>query len=504
MNKFVGLIILDGFGLNKSARGNAIKLAHPHNFEHYMSKYPHTTLCASGTEVGLPAGQIGNSEVGHLNIGAGRVVYQSLQKINNAIADKSFNNNEAIAKVFKHVNDNNSTLHIMGLLSDGGVHSHINHLIALLDSAKTHGVKRAFIHCFMDGRDTYRDSGTKYMQQLLDYIHGTPYKVATIMGRFYAMDRESNYDRTQRAYDAITKGAGTKSKKAISAIKDSYARGVYDEFIEPVVMDGYTPLASGDGIIYFNFREDRGRQLTSALVEKCPDVSQQKLRNILMCTFTCYDKSFKHPLVAFAKEDIDVNLSSVISAHGLRQFKVAETTKYAHVTYFLNGGIEQAYPGEDRYLVDTIKCASFDQTPAMRAREITELAINKINTKQYDFMCINYSNTDMIGHTGNLQAAIETVKIVDEELAKLVNAITGIGGIAMIIADHGNAEQMIDSKGNVLTDHTTNPVPCIIVSEPAMNIKLAKGGKLGNVAPTILQLMNISAPKEFTLPSLIK
>ena len=393
----------------------------------------------------------------------------------------------------------------MGLCSDGGVHSHIKHLFALIDSAKLHGVKKLYVHCFTDGRDVFRDSAVKYVQMVIDKLNGTGYQLGTICGRAYAMDREQNYDRVKLEYDALCYCKGELTSDVIATIKSSYAKGVYDEFLTPIVADGYKPLNSNDGIIYYNCREDRGRELTKALVEDNFDGFERKpLANILMCTFTQYDKSFVKPLIAYPKSDVVDNLSAVISSSGLKQFKCTETTKYAHVTYFLNGGIEQAYPGEDRYLIDTIKVLSFDQTPAMRAVEITDKAIERIITKQYSFMALNYSNTDMIGHTGNLDAAIQTVKIVDGQLKRLVDAILSIGGTAVVIADHGNAEYMIDDDGRILTDHTTNPVPCIVISEPKKNIKLASGGKLGNVAPTILDLLGIEAPKGFELPSLIK
>ncbi len=504
-NKFVGLIVLDGFGLTDKVEGNAIKLANPTNFNSYMANYPNTTLSASGRSVGLPEGQMGGSEVGHINIGAGKVVFQSFEEINNAINDKSFFSNDKINAVFEHVVANDSTLHIMGLLSDSGIHSHINHLFALIDSAREHGVKNAVIHCFTDGRDTYIDVSCDYLAKLRKKIEGTNYKIGVVVGRAYAMDRESNWDRTKLVYDAICYGAGNDVECVEDAIKQSYSTGVYDEFLLPIINHGYEPLGDNDGVIHFNFREDRGRQLTSALIEPNFDKFVRKnLSNVVMCTLTDYDKTFVKPLVAYPKRTVDVNLSSIISNAGLKQFKVSETTKYAHVTYFLNGGIEKPYPNEDRYLIETIKTLSFDKTPAMRAVEITDKAIERIKTRKYSFMCANYSNTDMIGHTGNLKAAIETVKIVDRELKRLVDVILSIGGVAVIVADHGNAEEMVDDEGRILTDHTTNPVPCIIISKPVMDIELAKKGCLGNIAPTVLELLNLPKPQEFELPSLIK
>lgn len=506
-NNFVGLIILDGFGINKQEFGNAIKQAGTPNINYYAKNYPSTQLFASGKEVGLPAGQIGNSEVGHLNIGAGRVIYQSLQLINNAIEDGSFSNNTALNKVISAVLSNNSSLHLMGLVSDGGVHSHIEHLIATIKLAASRGVKNVYVHCFMDGRDTYRNSGIKYLKQLQNVLkQHQGYCISTIMGRFYAMDREKNYNRTQTAYNCMVNGtAAVETTSPLKAVEESYAKGVFDEFIEPIIVldNGLKhTISKNDGVIFFNYREDRARQITESLVENFKKFETKKL-NLKMATFTCYDKSFKKPIVAFPKQDVTVNLSQQLSKNKCKQFKIAETTKYAHVTYFMNGGIEKAYKGEDRFLIDTIKCERFDQYPNMRAKEITQKAIEEIKSNKYNFMGLNYSNCDMIGHTGNLQAAIQTVKLIDQEIKKLVDAILSINGIAVITADHGNAESMLDKKGNVLTDHTTNKVPFIVVGNN-VDFKLLPNGKLSNIAPTILQLLNLKQPKEFKENSLIQ
>lgn len=502
-NKFVGLIILDGWGIRKESKGNAIALANPKNFLYYQDNCPHSTLVASGNEVGLPKGQMGNSEVGHLNIGAGRVVYQSLLKINNAISDQSFFQNTNIIKAMKHAVKNNGVLHLLGLLSDGGVHSNINHLFALLKMADMYGVKKVAVHAFLDGRDTYRQSGVDFVKSLnIELNKYSGYKLATIMGRYYAMDREQNYDRTKLAYDAIVHGDAQKhGSDAVGAIKASYDDGVYDEFVRPVVtFDDYKGVCDGDAIIHFNFREDRARQLTAALVEKFDFFKTKKFNNVCMCTFVRFDERFTRPIVAFPVTEIEDNLSSVVSANGLRQFKVAETTKYAHVTFFLNGGIEKPYKNEDRFLIETIKNVPFENVPQMRAEEISDKAIEKIKTRKYNFMALNYSNTDMVGHTGNLQAAIKAVQCVDHNLKRVVDAILDIGGVALIIADHGNAEEMIGEDGRVLTDHTTNLVPCIVVGQN--DIKL-NNGSLSNVAPTILDLLDIKKPNSFTHESLI-
>lgn len=509
--RFVGLIILDGWGIKNSIAGNAIKLANPHYIDGYFKAFPFTKIEASSVYVGLPKGQIGNSEVGHLNIGAGRVVVQNLQRISGAIKDKSFFSNKSLLDTFNFVNKNSSDLHIMGLTSFGGVHSHINHLFALLKFAKQQKVKRVYIHAFTDGRDNYTNSSITDIGTLLSKLKSYPgYKIASIMGRFYAMDREQNYDRTQKAYNAIVRGESEEyAKDALQAIKKSYNSGIYDEFIKPVVItENDKPVATikeNDGIIFFNFREDRTRQLTASLVEDSFNKFKvNRFKNVKMCTFTRYDKTFKKPIVAFDEEDIGVNLSSVISANGLKQFKVTETTKYPHVTYYLNGGIEVPYEGESRFMCETIKTDSFDKTPAMRAREITEKAIQEIKTKKYAFMALNYSNCDMIGHTGNLNAAVKAVKVLNEEVKKLVDVILSINGIAVITADHGNAEDMINKTGQMVTSHTTNKVPFCIVSNDTKGLKLKKTGMLGNIAPTILQLLGIKKPKEFTLDSLIE
>lgn len=507
-NKFVGLIILDGFGLRNEINGNAIKLANPINFDYYFKNYPSTKLSASGEAVGLPKDQMGNSEVGHLNIGAGKIVNQSLQKINNSIKTGEFYSNVNIIDTLTHAIKNNSTLHIMGVLSDGGVHGHINHLFALLKMAKKSGVKKVAVHAFLDGRDTAFNGGLKFVKQLKKELKNYDnYNIATVMGRSYAMDREQNYDKTKMAYNAIVFGnAEYYSNDVISAVKNSYLNNVYDEFIKPIVITkDEQPIGTvnnNDAVIFYNFREDRARQLTASLIENFNEFNVKKLSNVKMCTFTCYDDDFKKPIVAFPKDDLSVNLSSVISENGLKQFKIAETTKYAHVTYFINGGIEQPFKNEDRVLVETIKDVPFEKVPQMRAVEITDKAIQLINSKKYSYMVINYSNPDMVGHTGDLQATIKAIKVVDDQLKRLVDQILAVNGTAVIVADHGNAELMLDKKGNVVTSHTTNKVPFIIVNNN-FNGALNKQGVLGNVAPTILQLLGIKSPKEFELPSLI-
>lgn len=510
---FVGLIILDGFGLNKDSYGNAIVQADPKNFLHYFKTYPSVPIEASGEAVGLPAGQMGNSEVGHLNIGAGKVVFQVSQKILNDIRTKEFFKNKEILSAMQFAKNNDSSLHLMGLLSDGGVHSNIYHLFALLDMAKQNDVKKVYIHCFTDGRDTYRDAGVKYVKMLQDKLaevnkDGFNYKIATVMGRFYAMNREKFWDLTEKAYKTLVFGeCDYYCDDPIYALESSYSRGVYDEFVEPVVMvENGAPVATikdNDAVIFYNFREDRARQITEALVEDFNAFPVVKFKNLYYVGFNNYNKSFKNLHVAFKEEPVDMNLSHVLSNHGIKQFKISETTKYAHVTYFLNGGIEESYPGEERFLINTIKDVPFDAVPQMRAVEITDKAIEEIKTKKYGFMALNYSNCDMIGHTGNLQAAIEAVKVLDVQLKRLIDAILEIGGIAIVIADHGNAECMLDKEGRVLTDHTTNKVPFIVISNSDEKLQLRKDGKLANISPTILDLLGIEAPSEFEAPSMI-
>jgi 2,3-bisphosphoglycerate-independent phosphoglycerate mutase len=393
----------------------------------------------------------------------------------------------------------------MGLLSDGGVHSHINHLFELLHMVADK-VNNVYIHCFMDGRDTYADSGVKYMEKLLNKCNEfNNVKIASIMGRYYAMDREQNWERTEKAYKTLTlANAEYYSNDPISAINASYELGKMDEFIEPIVITDneqtYT-IKDNDGVIFFNFRDDRARQITASFVEdKFDKFARNNLKNIYFCGFSQYDDKFENLHSAFQEDNLSINLSQTISANGLKQFKIAETTKYAHVTFYLNGGIEKPYDGEERFLIETIKDKPFDETPEMRTREITDKAVEEIKTGKYSFMTLNYSNCDMLGHTGNLEATIESVKIMDIELKKLIDAIISIDGVAIITADHGNAEIMIDKDGKKLTEHTTSKVPFIVVNAGDINLKQ---GKLANIAPTIIELLGLNKPEEFTAESLI-
>ena len=496
----VTLVILDGFGYSEKVEGNAIKL----QGTPYLDKldvYPKTLISASGSSVGLTDGQMGNSEVGHLNLGAGRVMYQDLLRINNAISDKSFFKNEALLGAIAHAKKNNSSLHLIGLVSDGGVHSHINHLKALVKMASESGLKKIYIHAITDGRDTFRDSGAGYIRDILAFSKGKAV-LADICGRIYAMDREKRYDRIKKAYDLYVFGkAGKTESDAIKALTESYKNGIYDEFIEPVVVNKNGTIGEGDSVIFFNFRTDRAREITDALTQdNFSGFEREKIKNLYYCCMTEYSEDFSGVEVAFKPEVVNDNLSTVISSAGLKQFHVTETTKYAHVTFFFNGGIEAPNKGEDRKLIDTYNVKNFAEFPRMRASEITDEVIKAIKSKKYSFILVNLSNPDMLGHTGDIDATKQAIKLVDECAYKIAMQTLNDGGDCIITADHGNAEEMRDDKGNVVTSHTTNPVPLWLVSEKHKNVKLLSNGKLANVAPTVLKLLNIKPPKAMDKP----
>lgn len=492
----VTLIILDGFGERKEIKGNAIKLQGTPNLEKLKKIYPHTLISASGEAVGLSAGQMGNSEVGHLNLGAGRVVLQDLSKLNYEIKTGAFQKNAVFMQAFKH----SKTLHLMGLVSDGGVHSHINHLKTLIDMAHSQGVEHIYVHVFTDGRDTQKDSAIKYVKDLEDYMKGKNAEIATVIGRVYAMDREKRYERVMKAYDAICLGqAENYFTSAIEAIKASYDNGIYDEFIEPCIIGKPKTINSGDSVIFFNFRTDRPRELTEAITEKSFDkFPTKKLDNLYFVTMTEYSDQLKNVHVAYPAEEIKDGLSETISKAGLKQYHVTETTKYAHVTFFFNGGREEAFKGETRKLIETKDVKDFSEFPEMRACEIAEDAMNAISEDKYSFVLINFSNPDMIGHTANMEATKRAIEIVDKCAYAVAMATLLAGGDCIITADHGNAELIEDENGNPVTAHTTNPVPFILVSEKYKNAKLKKDGKLANVAPTVLELLNINKPSVMT------
>lgn len=496
----VTLVILDGFGHSEKKDGNAIALQGTPCLD-TLDKFPKTLIEASGKAVGLVDGQMGNSEVGHLNLGAGRVVYQDMLRIDNAIADGSFFENKNIVGAIKHAKENGSALHLMGLLSDGGVHSHINHLKALIDLADKNGLDRVYIHAITDGRDTFRSSAVNYIKDIMKYA-GNRAKLADVCGRIYAMDREKRYDRIQKAYDLYVYGAcETETQDIIAKLEDNYKKEVYDEFFEPIVVDKNGRIKENDSVIFFNYRTDRAREITEVLTQKSFDVfDTKKFKNLYYCCMTEYAESFTDVYVAFEPEIIRDNLSALISKAGMKQFHATETTKYAHVTFFFNGGIEEAYQGEERKLVDTINVKNFADYPRMKAQEITENAVEAIESKEFDFVLINLSNPDMVGHTGDLKATMEAIEEVDRCATIIANATLKVGGDCIITADHGNAEEMIDEKGNVVTSHTTNPVPLWLVSEKYKNQTLINDGKLANIAPTVLKMLNIDIPETMDKP----
>lgn len=495
----VTLLILDGFGLNNKKDGNAIALQGIPNLKK-LNVYPHAELVASGEDVGLTKGQMGNSEVGHLNLGAGRIVYQDLPRINNDINSGEFSKNKALNQVIAHVKKHNSSLHVMGLLSDGGVHSHINHLKAIVDFANSKGIKKVYIHAFLDGRDTLRDSGINFVRDIEKYIMGKA-RIVTLCGRVYAMDRENRWDRIKKAYDMLMySDSNYHYDNAVDALNVSYKNGIYDEFVEPTIIGDKVTIESGDAVLFFNYRTDRARELTNAISQtNFSEFEQKKLDDLCYCCMTEYSSDFNNVLIAYPPEKITDNLSAVLAENGLTQFHITETTKYAHVTFFFNGGIESPYVNEERKLVDSHNVKDFACVPEMRAREITKSAIDAIKSNKYDFILINLSNPDMIGHTGNLDATIKAIEVVDKCAYDIANACLEVGADCIITADHGNAEEMIDDKGNVLTQHTTNNVPIWLVSEKFKNIKL-NNGILANVASTVLKLLNIKTPSSMLKP----
>lgn len=505
------LMILDGFGINEKEEGNAIKLANTPYIDKLMKKYPTTKIKPSGLAVGLPEGQMGNSEVGHTNIGAGRIVYQELTRITKSIEDGDFFTNPEFVNAIDNCKKHNSKLHILGLLSDGGVHSHNRHLYGLLEMAKRRDFENVYVHCFLDGRDTPPASAENYLIELEDKMKEKGIgKIASISGRFYSMDRDKRWQRIQKAYDAVCNGVGLKSGSAVHAIESSYQKEVFDEFVEPTVItlaDGETPIAKieeNDSVIFFNFRPDRARELTRAIVDKDFNEFETKKMNTYFVCFTSYDETMPNVHIAFKKEQIKNTLGEVLSKRKMTQLRIAETEKYAHVTFFFNGGEEKQYKGEDRILVPSPKVETYDMQPEMSAPEVTEKVVEAITSKKYDCIILNYANPDMVGHTGSLEAAISAIETIDKCVEKVVKAINSVHGNLIITADHGNAEQMIDYKtGEPHTAHTTNLVPLILITDNG-NEKLKADGKLADLAPTILDLMNIEKPEEMTGESLLE
>ncbi len=509
MKKPVVLMILDGYGLSKEIKGNAVKAAKTPCLNELMKKYPFTEGLASGLAVGLPEGQMGNSEVGHLNMGAGRIVYQDLTRISKSISDGDFFQLKELQNAVRNCKDHHSDLHLLGLLSDGGVHSDISHLFALLDFCKQMDFNRVFIHCFMDGRDTSPTSGVEFMNNLMEYMNKTGIgKIATIIGRYYAMDRDNRWERIEKAYMALTKGMGISEKDPIEAVRKSYEREVTDEFIEPTVMtENNRPIAvikDEDSVIFYNFRPDRAREITRTF---CEDEFKgfergNRIKTFYVC-FTEYDSAILNKKVVFQEEEITNTFGKYISQKGLKQARIAETEKYAHVTFFFNGGVEAPEPGEDRFLIPSPKVATYDLQPEMSAPKVCETLIDKIKSKEYDCIIINFANPDMVGHTGVFDAVVKALETVDRCVQKTLDAIKEVDGVLFLCADHGNSEELINLKTNEpWTAHTTNPVPFILINGP-VDKKLRDGGKLCDIAPTLLELLGLEKPIEMTGTSLL-
>lgn len=497
------LMILDGYGINKDTEGNAIAQAHKPNLDEIFASYPNTTLKACGLDVGLPAGQMGNSEVGHLNIGAGRIVYQDLTKITKAIDDGSFFENPELNRAMDHCTDNGSALHLFGLLSDGGVHSHINHLKALIRMAKDKGLSKVFVHCFLDGRDVPPRCAAKYITELEDFMRDTGIgRIATISGRYYAMDRDKRWDRVKAAYDAMTVSEGFHCETALKALEAAYGRDENDEFVKPSVINGAEPVSNNDAVIMFNFRPDRAREITRAFVADDFDGFERAARPANLCyvCMTQYDASMPAVTIAFPPQSLVNTLGEYIADKGLKQLRIAETEKYAHVTFFFNGGVEAPNRNEDRILIPSPKVATYDMQPEMSAYEVTDKVIEQIKADTYDLIILNFANCDMVGHTGVMEAAVKAVEAVDKCVGRIKDAVLEKGGQILLTADHGNADQMTDEAGNIVTAHSLNDVPLVHIAKKPCSLK--DGGRLSDIAPTLLDLMNMDIPCEMTGRSL--
>ena len=496
------LLIMDGYGLAQPGPWNAVHVANTPNLDSLFAACPNTTLSASGLDVGLPDGQIGNSEVGHTNIGAGRVVFQDLPRITRAIEDGSFFENAVYLKALRAARDSGHALHVLGLTSDGGVHSHLSHIVAMLELARREGLKKVFVHCFLDGRDVPPRSGKDFVQQLVDACNSIGVgAVATVQGRFYAMDRDKRWERLQRGYDALVRGVGTANPDPVDAVQRSYEADVTDEFVEPVICDPDGMIASGDSVVFINFRPDRAREMTWALTGNLPEGAEMDtlpLKLNYVCT-TQYDEALTLP-IAFPPETIENTLGAYASSLGLTQLRIAETEKYAHVTFFFNGGVETVFPGEDRVLVPSPKeFPTYDLIPEMSAYKVTEECAKRIRSGAYDLVVCNLANCDMVGHTGVMAAAVKAVETVDNCVGVIAAAVREMGGTLLVTADHGNADCMRSPDGQPHTAHTTNPVPLILVGAEA---KL-RPGRLADLAPTLLDLMGFEKPEEMTGESLI-
>lgn len=506
--KPVALIILDGFGLRQETHGNAVAQAKKPNYDRYWSTYPHTTLTACGEAVGLPEGQMGNSEVGHLNIGAGRIVYQDLTRITKSIRDQEFFDNETLLSAVRHAKTNGKKLHLYGLLSNGGVHSHIDHLFALLELAKKEELTDVYIHAFLDGRDVAPDSGVGFLEQLQAKIAEVGVgKLATVQGRYYAMDRDKRWDRVEKSYRAMVYGDGPTTADPIAAVKESYAASVYDEFFVPTVIVGSDGkpnalVESEDAVIFFNFRPDRAIQLSNVFTNedfRGFDRGAGVPKNLFFVCMTLFAETVGG-LVAYKPKELDNTLGEVLVQQGKKQLRIAETEKYPHVTFFFSGGRDHVLDGETRILINSPKVATYDLQPEMSAYEVAAAAVKEIEADNHDAIILNFANVDMVGHSGMLEPTIKAVEATDECLGQVVDAVIAKGGVAVIIADHGNGDMVIDDDGRPFTAHTTNPVPCIVTQA---GHTLREGGILADVAPTLLKLMQLPQPKEMTGESLV-
>ena len=492
---------MDGFGLTGGVTGNAVRAARTPRLDQFFQEFANTTLKASGLDVGLPDGQMGNSEVGHTNIGAGRVVFQDLPRITKSIADGDFFRNPAYTHAMDACKAKGTSLHLMGLLSDGGVHSHLDHLFALLKMAKEKGLEKVYIHAFLDGRDVSPTSGADFVARTVEACRATGVgKIATVMGRYYAMDRDKRWDRVEQAYDAMVYGESAHFNPVpVAAVKDSYAAGITDEFVEPVVCDAEGTISDNDSVIFFNFRPDRAREITRTLVDPAFDGFTRQYFPVTFVCNTEYDATMPNVEVAFPRNTVRNGLGEYLSQMGMTQLRIAETEKYAHVTFFFNGGSETVFPGEDRVLVASPKVATYDLQPEMSAYEVCDKCVERISSGAYDVVILNFANCDMVGHTGVLEAAVKAVETVDTCVGRVVEATLKMGGIAMITADHGNAEVMLQPDGSPMTAHTTNPVPFILCGAGTE----LRTGRLADIAPTILDVMGLACPPEMDGKSLI-
>ena len=502
MKKPLILMILDGFGIAPES-GNAIKSAKKPNIDKLFAENPLTQIGASGMDVGLPDGQMGNSEVGHTNIGAGRIVYQELTKITKTINEDKLKDNEAIVSAMDKALENGTALHLMGLLSDGGVHSHNTHLYGILELTKKKGLEKVYIHAFLDGRDVPPSSAADFVQACVDKTKEIGVgKIATVMGRYYAMDRDNRWERVEKAYAAMVYGEGVEAECPVCAVKNSYKEDVTDEFVVPSVVKGGATIQPNDSVIFFNFRPDRAREITRTLVDPDFDGFERK-KGFFPVNFVCmtqYDATMPNVDVAFKPQVLTNTLGEYISDKGMSQLRIAETEKYAHVTFFFNGGVEKQYPGEDRILVKSPSVATYDLQPEMSAYEVTDKLVPAIKSGKYDMIILNFANCDMVGHTGVFDAAVKAVEVVDECVGKVVDAIREMGGVALITADHGNADKMVDDDGEPFTAHTTNPVPFCVIG---YDCELKDGGRLADIAPTMLQILGLPQPEEMDGTSLI-